>query len=137
MGAALWHKPIAEITRAELLEFLRDLQNRMADTAQRVRRRLDETFEEAIEQGTLAINPVAMLRTKLRKEHKPRRRTPLQALPFAEVPAFIQRIRAQPGIAARCLEFTILTAARTGESIGAKWSEFNPDAALSLSLPLL
>jgi hypothetical protein len=34
---ALWHKPIAEITRAELLDFLRDIQHRMADTAQRVR----------------------------------------------------------------------------------------------------
>jgi hypothetical protein len=33
---ALWHKPIAEITRAELLDFLRDIQHRMADTAQRV-----------------------------------------------------------------------------------------------------
>ena len=51
---ALWHKPIAEITRPELLEFLRDIQDRMADTAQRVRRRLDEVFEEAVEQGPLA-----------------------------------------------------------------------------------
>ena len=70
---ALWHKPIAEITRAELLEFLRAMQGRMADTAQRVRRRLDEVFEEAIEDGTVSVNLVAMLRTKLRREHKPKR----------------------------------------------------------------
>ncbi|MGB8437183.1 MAG: integrase arm-type DNA-binding domain-containing protein [Burkholderiales bacterium] len=58
---ALWHKPIAEVTRADLLEFLRDIQGRMADTAQRVRRRLDEVFEEAIEQSIVDLNPVAML----------------------------------------------------------------------------
>lgn len=128
--AALWHKPIADITRAELLEFLRDMQNRMADTAQRVRRRLDEVFEEAIEQGTVSLNPVAMLRTKLRRENRPRRRVPHPALSYREVPAFLRALQAQPGIPARCLEFTVLAAARTGESIGAGWSEFNLDAAL-------
>jgi integrase len=130
---ALWHKPIAEITRAELLDFLRDIQTRMADTAQRVRRRLDEVFEEAIEQGLVSFNAVAMLRTKLRRENKPRRRTPhraLSALSYREVREFLNALRAQPGIAARCLEFTILTAARTGECIGAKWSEFDLNAAL-------
>ena len=128
--AVLWHKPIADIARAELLELLRDMQNRMADTAQRVRRRLDEVFEEAIEQGAVSLNPVAMLRTKLRRENKPRRRTPHRALGYGEVPAFLRVLRVQPGIAARCLEFTILTAARTGESIGAQWSEFDLDGAL-------
>jgi hypothetical protein len=128
--SALWDKPIAEITRGELLEFLRGMQNRMADTAQRVRRRLDEVFDEAIEQGTVAVNPVAMLRAKLRRENKPRRRAPHRALGYRDVPAFLETLRALPGIAARCLEFTILTAARTGESIGAKWSEFDLAAAL-------
>lgn len=114
--AALWHKPIADIARAELLEFLRDIQKRMADTAQRVRRRLDEVFDEAIEQGAVSVNPVAMLRTKLRREQRPRRRTPHRALGYQEVPAFLRALRAQPGIPARCLEFTILTAARTGRA---------------------
>lgn len=123
--AALWHKSIAEITRAELLEFLRDLQERMADTAQRVRRRLDEVFEEAVEQGTVSVNLVALLHAKLRREHKPRRITPHQALAYAATPAFVGGLRTQSGIAARSLEFTIYTAARTGESIGAKWSEFD------------
>jgi integrase len=47
------------------------------------------------------------------------------ALPFAEVPAFVKRLREQTGIAARALEFGILTAARTGEILGATWAEFN------------
>jgi len=126
----LWHKPIAEITRAELLDFLRDIQHRMADTAQRVRRRLDEVFDEAIERGAVAVNPVAMLRTKLRRENRRKRIVPRPALSFGAAPEFVARLRVQPGIAARCLEFTILTAARTGESIGAQWGEFDLRAGL-------
>jgi len=126
----LWRKPIAEITRAELLDFLRDIQHRMADTAQRVRRRLDEVFDEAIERGAVTLNPVAMLRAKLRKENEPRRPMPRPALPFGAAPQFVAQLRGQPGIAARCLEFTILTAARTGESIGTRWCEVDLRAAL-------
>ncbi len=47
------------------------------------------------------------------------------ALPYAELPAFLVKLREQDGIAARVLEFTILTAARTGETIGAKCSEID------------
>lgn len=127
---ALWHKPIAQVTRVELLDFLRDIQQRMADTAQRVRRRLDEVFEEAIEQGIVSANPVAMLRTKLRRENRPRARVAHRALDYRQVGAFLTALRMQAGIAARCLEFTVLTAARTGESIGARWSEFDLEGAL-------
>src|SRR5262245_27108359 len=45
------------------------------------------------------------------------------ALPYAELPSFLASLREQEGIAARALEFLILTAARTGEVIGAQWSE--------------
>jgi integrase len=45
------------------------------------------------------------------------------ALPYAELPAFLVNLREQEGIAARALEFAILTAARTGEVIGACWNE--------------
>ena len=102
----------------------------MADTAQRVRRRLDEVFDEAIERGAVTLNPVAMLRTKLRRENRPQRPVPRPALPFGAVPQFVGQLRGMPGVAARCLEFTILTAARTGESIGARWREFDLQAAL-------
>ena len=52
------------------------------------------------------------------------------ALPYGELPAFMVELRTREGTAARALEFTILTAARTGEVIGAQWSEFDVDAAL-------
>src|SRR4029079_2843708 len=50
------------------------------------------------------------------REHHP-------ALPYAELPAFMVELRAMPGVAARALEFTILTAVRTSEARFARWSE--------------
>jgi integrase len=47
------------------------------------------------------------------------------ALPYAEVAEFMADLRGRPGIAAKALEFTILTAARTGEVIGAQWDEIS------------
>lgn len=47
------------------------------------------------------------------------------ALPYNELPDFVSALRTQDGISARALEFTILTAARTGEVIGARWSEID------------
>jgi integrase len=58
-------------------------------------------------------------RGKVRKvEHHP-------ALPYAEMGDFFANLREQQGIAARALEFLILTATRTGEVVGARWSEFD------------
>jgi integrase len=47
----------------------------------------------------------------------------IAALPYAELPAFLANLRIREAVAARALEFLILTAARTGEVIGAQWSE--------------
>jgi integrase len=52
------------------------------------------------------------------------------ALAYTEVPTFMADLRGRGGISARALEFTILTAARTGEAIGARWSEFDLSAKL-------
>jgi integrase len=45
------------------------------------------------------------------------------ALPYADLPAFLIELRERGGISSRALEWTILTAARTGETIGARWDE--------------
>lgn len=45
------------------------------------------------------------------------------ALPYSDMPTFFVTLRSQPGLAAKALEFAILTAARTGEVLGASWSE--------------
>jgi integrase len=58
-------------------------------------------------------------RSKVRKvEHH-------AALAYAALPGFLMSLREQEGIAANALEFTILTAARTGETLGARWSEID------------
>lgn len=50
------------------------------------------------------------------------------ALPWREMPAFVQALREQPGCAALALEFCLLTASRSNETFGARWSEIDPDA---------
>src|SRR5262249_12664492 len=45
------------------------------------------------------------------------------AMPYVQLPNFVSRLRQQTSVAARALEFAILTAMRTGEIIGARWSE--------------
>ena len=46
-------------------------------------------------------------------------------MPFRELPAYVARLREVEGVSARALEFTILTAARSGEVLGAGWSEID------------
>lgn len=127
---AVWNKPICEVTRADMLDFLIDIQHRMSDTAIRVRQRLNDVFDEALERGLIQVNPVSAVRTKLRKVMVAKRRTSHAALACAEVPAFVQLLRKQPGIAARALEFTLFTVSRTGETVGTRWPEFDLDKAL-------
>ena len=51
-----------------------------------------------------------------------------KAMPYTALPGFLVRLREQPGISARALEFAILTAARTGEVLGTKWDEIDLEA---------
>ena len=53
-------------------------------------------------------------------------RRPSAAMPYGDVPAFMAKLRGMDGVAARALEFTILTVARVGEVRGATWSEIDP-----------
>ena len=50
------------------------------------------------------------------------------AMPYAEVPAFLAELRQRPATAARALEFCILTATRSGETLAARWEEIDLDA---------
>ena len=52
------------------------------------------------------------------------------ALPYADVPAFMEQLREREAMAARCLEFTILTAVRSSEARGATWDEIDLDNAV-------
>jgi integrase len=138
--AEVWHAPVHEITPPALLAALAAIKPHdrarnvkgpaVPETLRRIRQRLDCVFEDAIFHGLATTNPAAAILRKLREETPARSVGKLAALPYAAAPAFCSRLRTWPGTAARCLEFAMLTAARTGEAIGAEWSEIDLDGAL-------
>jgi integrase len=99
------------------------------ETANRVRGRIETILDWATVRGYRQGENPARWRGHLDKllpsRSKVRKTKHHSALPYAELPAFLTSLREQEGIAARALEFTILTAGRTGEVIGARRSEFN------------
>jgi integrase len=68
------------------------------------------------------LDKILPRRAKLTRGHH-------QAVPYLELPLFMADLRARRGMAARALELTVLTAVRTGEAIGARWSEIDLAAA--------
>jgi len=126
----LWHKPIADVTGPELLDFVIQLQAKVPETAARVRQRLEAIFDDAEFRAICTGNPARAIRRKLSETTKSRRRGSFAALPYAQAPAFLKLLRAREGISARALEFAMLTAARTGEVVGARWEEFDLDAGI-------
>jgi len=127
---ALLPRPIALITGPELLDAIADLQLAVPETASRVRQRLEAIFDDAEFRGQSSGNPARAIRRKLREIGRGKERGQFAALPYAEAPTFLAELRQQKGIAARALEFAMLTAARTGEVIGATWDEFDLQACI-------
>lgn len=140
MPAELWHKPIADVQAPELLAALQAMKPHerarnvsgaaVAETMQRIRQRLDAVFEDAIFHGRCTSNPAAAIRRKLREASPAKQAGQFAALPYRDAPALLASLRAAPGIAARCLEFAVLTAARTSEALGAVWAEVDLDAGV-------
>jgi Integrase len=126
---AIWHKPIAEVGAVELFEALAKLRTTLPETADRVRRRLAAVFDDGIFFGKCTGNPAAAIRRKLAAIGS-KQEGHYTALPYADVPAFVAKLREQKGIAALALEFGLLTAARTGEILGATWDEIDESGAI-------
>lgn len=124
----LWHAPIADITGPELLDVVADLQARVPETASRIRQRLETIFDDAEFRDICHGNPARAIRRKLRETKKNRQRGSFAALDYRKVRTFIERLRKQEGIAARALEFVVLSAARTGEVVGCEWKEIDVSA---------
>lgn len=101
------------------------------ETANRVRGRIEAVLDWATARGHRAGDNPARWRGHLDKilpaRAKVQRTKHHAAMPYAEVPAFIAALADQEGIAALALRFVILTAARTGEAIGARWDEIDGD----------
>ena len=122
--------PVDQVDTGLVVRALKAIWETKPETATRVRQRIEAVLSYAMAHGYAPrrdnpaqwrghLDAILPPPTKVRRvEHHP-------ALPYSDVPAFMAGLRAQPGTAARALEFAILTAARTGEVIGARWREFD------------
>ncbi len=114
-----------------VLKVLEPIWPNKPETASRLRGRIEAVIDWAIVRGYRKGDNPARWRGHLSKllpaRSKVRKVKHHTALPYVELPDFLVALRAQGGIAARALEFTILTAARTGEAIGATWDEIRED----------
>jgi hypothetical protein len=114
----LGNRPISAIDGALITEALAPIWTRKPETARRVKQRIERVIQW-VRDG----RPLPSKGANKRVRHHP-------ALPFAELPSFMAELRDRDSISARALEFAILTAARTSEVIGAKWSEIDLDTGV-------
>jgi integrase len=121
--------PVQAIDTGLVLRVLEPVWVDKPETASRVRQRIEKVLDWARVRGyRTGENPARWkghLDQLLPARAKVRSVVHHAALPHASLPGFLVELRGQEGIAARALEYLILTAARTGEVIGARWSEIN------------
>jgi integrase len=121
--------PVSAVDTALVLKVLEPIWTTKPETASRLRGRIEAILDWAKVRGyRTGENPArwrAHLDHLLPARAKVRRVEHHRALPYAELPGFMAALREQAGVAARALEFTILTAARSGETRFARWSEFD------------
>ena len=118
--------PVADIRTRHILPILEPIWKVKPETASRVRGRIETILDAAKARGYREgenparwrghIAQILPARARLSRGHH-------KALPYAELPAFIATLRKREATAALALEFAILTAARSGEVIGATWND--------------
>lgn len=127
-------KVVWEITNLDVLRLLEPIWTTKTETASRVRNRIELVIASAMTRaGRSGDNPARWrgnLQTLLPAPTKVAVSEHHNALPIREAPAFMARLRSTPGMAARALEFTILTATRTNEVLGATWQEIDLDTGI-------
>lgn len=120
--------PLHTVTNADIMRALEPIWTETPETARRLRQRLSTIFDWAKGKGLYPHeNPVnglskALVNNKRKPKHMP-------AMDCRELPDFMWALAQREGISARCLEFIILTAARSGEARGARWAEIDMDLA--------
>jgi len=124
---------VSEIAVTDIERVLSPIWVEKPETANRLRGRIETILDWATSKGFREGDNPALLRGPLRHlltgRGKGRRVKHHASLGYREVPRFMTELRATDGTAACLLEFTILTATRTGEAIGACWDEFDLEAA--------
>lgn len=124
---------VAAIDVDLVLKVLEPIWEAKNETARRVRGRLEVILDWATAGGLRrGENPArwkGLLEHRLSKQPRAARIKHHPALDYRRMAAFMAQLRKEEGAAARCLEFTILTGARTGEATEAKWNEIDIEAA--------
>lgn len=125
--------PVAEVATSHVLQILEPIWKTKAETASRVRGRMETILDAAKARGYREgenparwrghIAQILPTRSRLTRGHH-------KAMPYEAISAFVGALRKRKAVAALALEFTILTAARTGEVIGATWDEVDLDKAI-------
>jgi integrase len=118
---------VAEVGPADVLRVVEPIWNTKRETASRVRQRVERILDYASTRGFRSgDNPAAHVTESLPKGGNGKGHH--AALHYAELPTFMAELGARDSVSARALEFTILTAARTAETIRADADEFDLEA---------
>jgi len=119
--------PVSDIQLPHVLQVLEPIWHTKTETASRVRQRIEAVLTWATVSGFRSGENPARWLGKLKEELTAARKIkPVNhhtALPWQQVGAFMADLRKREGIAARALEFAVLTAARSGEARGMTWGE--------------
>lgn len=125
---------VRDVALPQILAILEPIWRDKTETASRVRGRIESVLDWAAVRGYRPDNNPArwkgLLDKMLPAPGKITKTDHHRALPYKELPTFMARLSEQQGMGARALEFTILTASRSGEVRGAKWSEFDLDSGI-------
>lgn len=131
-GPVIGSMLVQHVETPHVLAVLEPIWIARTETATRLRGRLELVIDWAIARGHReGLNPARWrghLDKLLPKPSKVADRGHHAALPWREIGPFMARLRTADGMGARCLEFAILTAARSGEARGATWSEIDLQA---------
>lgn len=126
--------PVQAVDEGLVLQVLGPLWENKTETATRLRSRIELVLDWArarkYRDGDNPARWRGHLDKLLPKRSKVQKVRNHPALPYAELPAFMEALRGRSGIAAVALEFTILTAARISEVVNATWPEFDLEAQM-------
>lgn len=128
--AAIRSRPVDEIDTEAVLSVLQPLWLEKPETASRLRGRIEAVLDAARARGHIPRNEANPARWRGHLDKLLAKRPKLSrghhaAMPYAELPGFVASLRERDALAAMALEFCILTATRTGEALGARWSEID------------
>ena len=119
--------PVDQVTTGQVRDLLGEIWLTKPETARRVRQRIGTVLDFAHGKGWREPFVMAAVNKSLPKQ--PRKSGRFEALPYAQVPAFLAKLRERESMGRLALEALVLTAARSGEIRLARWSEVDLEAA--------